>query len=105
MDLFSTPAADGHSRPDKDQALAMLDAFAAVGVRTFHILFTNIKEDENGRQEVRGFRRDRSLAEVRTSMPYLLNNAPKYQNNIIIRPHHPPGVRLIPARRSQSGEG
>jgi hypothetical protein len=73
----------------------MLNAFASVGVRAFDITFTNIKEDENGRQEVRGFRENQSLDTAGTSMPYLVNNAPKYQNNVIIRPHDPPGVLIV----------
>lgn len=28
-------------------------------------------------------------------MPYLLDSAPRRQNNIIIRPHHPPAVVLV----------
>jgi hypothetical protein len=81
--------------PDISQARAMLAAFESVGVRAFDITFTNIKEDANGKQELRGYRKNQSLATVRTSMPYLINNAPKYQNNVIIRPHDPPGVQLV----------
>lgn len=89
------PTVRAQQKPDKHQALVMLDAFASVGVRIFDITFTNIEEDKNGRQEVRGFREHRGLAEVRTSMPYLVNNAPNYQNNIILRPYDPEGVLLI----------
>lgn len=28
-------------------------------------------------------------------MPYLLDSAPRRQNNVIIRPHHPPAVVLV----------
>ena len=35
-----------------EKALAMLDAFAGVGVNTFDLTITNIKEDERGRQTV-----------------------------------------------------
>jgi hypothetical protein len=77
------------------KALAMLHAFASVGVRAFDITFTNIKEDEHGRQELRGFRENRSIEEVRRSMPHLMKNAPARQNNIIIRPHDPPAVVVI----------
>ena len=73
----------------------MLDAFASVGVRIFDITFTNIKEDEHGRQEYRGFRESRSIVQVRRSMPHLMATAPWRQNNIIIRPHDPRGVTVI----------
>ena len=73
----------------------MLDAFASVGVTIFDLTFTNIKEDTRGRQEVRGHDENQSLAEVRRSMPRLMANAPRQQNNIIIRPHNPPGVAVV----------
>lgn len=77
------------------KALAMLDAFASVGVSVFDLTLTNIKEDKRGRQEVRGYEKNQSLAEIRRSMPRLMANAARQQNNIIIRPHNPPGVAVI----------
>ncbi len=76
-------------------ALAMLDIFASVGVSVFDTTFTNIKEDERGRQEVRGHDENQSIAEVRRSVPRMMANAPRQQNNIIIRPHNPPGVVVV----------
>jgi RepB DNA-primase from phage plasmid len=77
------------------KALAMLDAFAGVGVTMFDFTLTNIKEDKNGRQEVRGYQENQSLAELRRSMPQLITDATRRQNNNIIRPHNPPGVTII----------
>jgi hypothetical protein len=82
-------------RHNTTAALAMLTAFADIGVCVFDITFTNIEEDENGRQKVVGVRKNRNLAEVRRSMPYLMANSPRRQNNIIIRPHDPPGVAVV----------
>jgi hypothetical protein len=67
----------------------MLDAFASVGVREFDIAHTNID------QEKRGYRRGQTLRQAQTSMPYLLDSAPRRQNNVILRPHHPPAVVLV----------
>ena len=77
------------------KALAMLDAFASVGVTVFDLTFTNIKEDARGRQEVRGHEENQSFAVVRQSMPRLMANASRQQNNIIVRPHNPPGVLIV----------
>lgn len=35
------------------------------------------------------------MQEVKTSMPYLLDSAPRRQNNVIIRPHQPPADVLV----------
>jgi hypothetical protein len=85
----------GATKTPTDKALAMLDAFASIGVRSFDITFTNVKEDEHGRQEFRGFRENRSIEQARRSMPYLMANAPKRHNNIIIRPHDPPCIVMV----------
>jgi hypothetical protein len=45
--------------------------------------------------EKRGFRAKRSLQEVKTSMPHLLDSAPRRQNSVIIRPHQPPADVLV----------
>ena len=70
-------------------ALAMLEAFASVGVRFFDITHTNIDEEK------RGFRPKQTLEQARTSMPYLVPSAARRQNNVIIRPHQPAAVLLI----------
>ena len=77
------------------KALAMLDAFASVGVSVFDLTITNIKEDERGRQEVRGYEQDQSIAELRRRMPRLIADATRQQNNNIIRPRNPAGVTVI----------
>ncbi|HXQ25980.1 MAG TPA: DNA-primase RepB domain-containing protein [Candidatus Acidoferrales bacterium] len=86
---------NNEGQPDTSKAFAMLDAFASVGVTIFDLTFTNIKEDARGRQEVRGHDENQSLAVVRQSMPRLMANAPRQQNNIIVRPHNPPGVLVV----------
>jgi hypothetical protein len=73
----------------RDQALKMLDTFASVGVGYFDITHTNIDEEK------RGFRPKQSLEQTRQSMPYLIDSAPRRQNNVIIRPHHPAAAFLI----------
>ena len=73
----------------QSEAQRMLDAFASVGVTQFDIAHTNID------QEKRGYRRAQTLRQVKTSMPYLLDSAPRRQNNVIVRPHHPPAVVLV----------
>ncbi len=67
----------------------MLDLFGSFGVEHFNI--THIHLDG----EKRGFRAKRSLQEVKTSMPYLLDSAPRRQNSVIIRPHQPPADVLV----------
>jgi len=71
------------------EAQRMLDLFASFGVEHFNI--THIHLDG----EKRGFRAKRSLQEVKTSMPYLLDSAPRRQNSVIIRPHQPPADVLV----------
>jgi hypothetical protein len=77
------------------EAIAMLDAFASVGVSVFDLTITNIKEDERGRQEVRGYEQGQSIDGLRRRMPRLIADATQQQNNIIIRPHNPAGVTVI----------
>ncbi len=73
----------------QSEAGRMLDAFASVGVTLFDIAHTNID------QEKRGYRREQTLRQAKTSMPYLMNSAPRRQNNVIVRPHYPPAVVLV----------
>lgn len=77
------------------KVLAMLDAFASVGITAFDLTLTNIKEDKKGRQEVRGYEENQTLADLRRSMPRLIADATRQQNNNIIRPHNPSGVTVI----------
>jgi hypothetical protein len=81
--------ADDTSSTAQSEAQRMLDTFASVGVTQFDIAHTNID------QEKRGYRRAQTLRQAKTSMPYLLNSAPRRQNNVILRPHHPPAVVLV----------
>lgn len=77
-----------HGRGDI-AALKMLDTFASIGVRFFDITHTNLQGEK------RGFRPKQSLEETRRSMPFLLDSAPRRQNNVIVRPHRPPAALLI----------
>lgn len=70
------------------EALRMLDLFASVGADAFDITHINLA------QEKRGFRPAQSVAEAKTSMPYLVPNAARRQNNIIIRPRSQ-AVKLV----------
>lgn len=78
-----------HGRGAGEEALRMLDIFASVDVQHFDITHTNIQGEK------RGFRSMQSLAQTRNSMPYLLESAPRRQNNVIVRPHSPPSVLLV----------
>jgi len=81
--------ADHTGSTAQSEAQRMLDAFASIGVQQFDIAHTNID------QEKRGYRRAQTLRQAETSMPYLLASAPRRQNNVILRPHHPPAVVLV----------
>jgi RepB DNA-primase from phage plasmid len=61
-------------------ALDMLDVFASVGAERFHLLLTDLA---GGKVSFRG---NRSLAELRSSLPRLLGDAAQKQHNVIIRP-------------------
>lgn len=62
------------------QAIRMLEIFATVGADSFDIIHTN----EAG--EKRGFRPAQTLEQARESMRFLVPNAAKRKNNLIIRP-------------------
>jgi hypothetical protein len=68
----------GHS-----EAQAMLDAFASVGATGFDVTWTTRGGDKEW------FRRGVSLADLRRTLPAMLDNAPGKQRNIIVRPHGP----------------
>src|SRR6202012_2438742 len=63
------------------EAQAMLDAFASVGATRFDVTWTT----KAGEKE--WFRRSVSLAELRRTLPAMLDHAPAKQRNIIVRPH------------------
>ena len=64
-------------------ALWMLELFASIGATRFDVTHTHLSGEK------RGFRRDRDLNEVATSLPYLVTAAERRQNNLIIRPRLP----------------
>ncbi len=61
-------------------ALEMLDAFASVGAERFDLTFT----DATG--EKVGFRGNRSLEQLHSAMPAILDEAAERQHNVIVRP-------------------
>jgi hypothetical protein len=58
----------------------MLDVFASVGAARFHLLLTDLA---GGKVAFRG---NRSLDELRTTLPHLLSDAARQQHNVILRP-------------------
>ena len=62
------------------QALAMLDAFASVGVTAFDVTLTSLEG------EPRRFRPNRSFDDLRGSIGRMLQDAERDQQNVIIRP-------------------
>jgi hypothetical protein len=61
-------------------ALDMLAAFASVGVKHFDITWTNAAGGKVA------FRNNRSLDELRSTLPPLLDDAARQQHNVIVRP-------------------
>ncbi len=74
--IRSTGGGAAEARP----ALDMLDAFASVGAKRFHLLLTDIA---GGKVSFRG---DRPLAELRNSLPKILDEAARHRHNVIVRP-------------------
>jgi hypothetical protein len=66
--------------PEQVQAMAMLETFASIGATHFDITHTHLSGEK------RGFRANRTMAEVCQSMPYLVTMCRKRQNNVIVRP-------------------
>jgi hypothetical protein len=66
----------------------MLDIFASVGATRFDVTWTT----RAGEKE--WFRRSMSFADLRRTMPAMLDAAPAKQRNVIVRPHGP-GVTFI----------
>jgi hypothetical protein len=73
------------------QALAMLEAFASVGVTAFDVTLTDIK----GEKIPRGFQANRTLDQLRRSIGPLLESATRARENLILRPRTPAGATLI----------
>ena len=69
-------------------ARAMIDSFASVGAARFDVTWTT----RAGEKE--WFRRAMSLADLRRTLPAMLDAAPAKQRNVIVRPHGP-GVTFI----------
>jgi hypothetical protein len=61
-------------------ALDMLDAFAGVGAKAFHLLLTDIA---GGKVK---FYSNRPLAELRAALPRILDEAARHRHNVIVRP-------------------
>ena len=75
---MTSPPADASTRVL--QAVAMIDLFASVGATAFDLTHTNVEGEK------RGYRANRSVAEVRESMPPLIAAADRRKNNVIVRP-------------------
>jgi hypothetical protein len=61
-------------------AMEMLDAFASVGAGRYDLTFTNIAGEKVG------FRGNRTLDQLRTALPAILQEAAERQHNVIVRP-------------------
>jgi hypothetical protein len=68
--------------PDTSKALAMLSAFASVGVRLFDMTITDIE----GEKVEKKFRAKRSVDELRRTIGSTLQEATRDRHNVIIRP-------------------
>jgi hypothetical protein len=69
-------------------ALEMLDVFASVGAQCFDITFTDAAGEKVG------FRGNRTLEQLRLTMPEILQKSDERQHNVIVRPRAT-GVTLI----------
>jgi hypothetical protein len=76
--LDRTRAAVVSSEPA--EAVRMLDLFGAIGATHFDITHIHLCGEK------RGFRRNRSITEVRRLMPHLVTSAVLRQDNVILRP-------------------
>jgi hypothetical protein len=65
----------------RQEAQAMLDAFASVGATQFDLTITM----RNGTKE--SFRRGMKLADLIRTLPAILDSATRQQRNVIVRPH------------------
>src|SRR5215475_2218639 len=74
-----------------DQALALLNAFLSVGVKTFDLTLTDLA----GKKLPAGFSSNRSLHQLRHQLRGLLPYASAHQHNVIVRPRPPAGTELV----------
>jgi hypothetical protein len=65
------------------EAQRMLEAFASVGATRFDMTWTNAAGDK------KEFRRGVPLADLRRTLPAILDHAIRQQRNVIVRPHGP----------------
>lgn len=79
---------EGSDQNGHTAAQAMLDAFASVGATRFDVTWTTCAGEKEW------FRRNVSLADLRRTLPRMLDTAPARQRNVIVRPHGP-GVAFI----------
>ena len=75
--------------PDTNAALAMLSAFASVGVTAFDVTLTDLAGEKTG------YRPGRSLEALKQIMPPLLQEAAGKKQNVIIRPHKTGTAELV----------
>jgi hypothetical protein len=73
--------AEGGDETGQRAGQQMLDLFASVGATRFDVTWTTKAGDKEW------FRRSVSLAELRRTLPTMLDHAPGKQRNIIVRPH------------------
>src|SRR5271170_6191957 len=82
------------------KAWVMLNAFANVGTRAFHLTLTDI----NGDEMPGGYKSNRSLEELHRTIGRLLKAAADAQHNVIIRPRHPKTALLVQLDDFDSGK-
>src|SRR5262249_30553805 len=86
---FDSKMKHGRGNPDTSAqaahttALAMLEAFLSAGARHFDVTWTNAA---GGKER---FRRNVAAAELRHTLPGILDEAIRRQRNLIVRPHGP----------------
>jgi hypothetical protein len=71
------------------EAIAMIDAFASVGVERFDVIHTDVD------QQLRGYRPNQTVRDVRKSIPYLVPGSFRRRNNLIIRPRPPANGAML----------
>lgn len=74
-----------------NQALALLNAFASVGVEAFDVTLTDLE----GKKLPKGFYGNRSVHQLRHWIRPLLRDATAHPLNVILRPRPPAGTELV----------
>lgn len=74
------------------KALAMLDAFESVGVKSFDVTITDL---DGSKLSKGGFFSRRTLEQLRHSLPMLLRETTAHRHNLIIRPVAHDGNELV----------